>query len=164
MTSLPRVTVTTREHVSREFDERGPVAATARTVQLLAQGNPELLDMLNKCVRDIGDTEKTLAGFCMFYRLLLVQSSSVNGGTELHPLPRVTPETRKLLVSKIDERGAEAFVMEAIESLERYNPELLQMAHLFAARHRDYLMVMQGFALLYQALALQLSFDWRRMH
>jgi len=164
MTSLPRVTVMTRERVSKEFDDWGPVAATAKIVQLLEHANPELLDMLNKSARDIGDTSKTMTGFTMFYRLLLVESSFANGGTELHPLPRVDAETRKLLVSRIDQRGAEGFVSDAIDSLERSNPELLQMAHGFAARHRDYLGVMQAFALLYQSLAVQLSVDRLRMH
>ena len=60
-----------------------------------------------------------------------------------------------MLVARIDEEGSEAFTMRAIEDMETDNPELLQMAHNFALRHRDYLGVMQGFALLYQALVAQ---------
>jgi hypothetical protein len=104
-----------------------------------------------------------MAGFAMFYRLLLVEASLAD--QRMAPaLPRVSPETRTALVRKIDQHGEEAFVTEAIEGLERDNPELLQMAHGFAARHPEYLRVMQGFALMYQALAAQLSSDRLRMH
>jgi hypothetical protein len=163
MTFLPCVTPTTREHVSRELDEIGPDAATAQTIQLLEQDNPEILDMLSRSARDIGDTARTMAGFAMFYRLLLVEASLADQRMAL-ALPRVSPETRTALVRKIDQQGEEAFVTEAIEGLERDNPELLQMAHGFAARHPEYLRVMQGFALMYQALAAQLSSDRLSMH
>jgi hypothetical protein len=164
MISLPRVSVMTRERVAREFDELGPTIATAQIIQLLEHANPELLDMLNKGARDIGDTARITAGFCMFYRLLLVEASTAVVGRGLHPLPRVALETRMELVRKIDQYGVEGFVIEAIGRLERDNPELLQMAHRFAETHRDYLRVMQGFALIYQALTVQLSSDRQRMH
>jgi hypothetical protein len=163
MSMIPRVSAATRERVSREFDDLGPVACTAEVVQLLERSNPELLDMISRSARDIGRTAKTMVGFAMFYRLLTVESSS-EGAIDLNPLPRVAPETRDLLVTMIDERGAEALAMETIENLEQSNPELLQMAHSFASRHPDYLHVMQGFALLYKSLVLQLLADRKRAH
>jgi hypothetical protein len=164
MSSLPRVTAATRERVSREFDDLGPTACTAQVVQFLERSNPEFLDMVLKCARDLEQPDKTMVGFAMFYRLLAVESFLAEGGIELHTLPRVAPETRDLLVTKIDEEGPEAFAMEAIDNLEQSNPELLQMVHAFASRHPDYLGVMQGFGLLYQALVLQLSGDRARAH
>ena len=51
----------------------------------------------------------------------------------LVPVPRVTVETRALFVAEIDEKGTDAFTMEAIDELEKTNPELLQMAYNFAS-------------------------------
>jgi hypothetical protein len=164
MSSLPRVSEITREQVAREFDDFGPAACTARLVQYLERGDPELLDMILRCANDVGHASKIMTGFAMFYRLLLVEASSAQGGTELNPLPRVSPDTRDELVRKIDEQGPEAFAMETIDQLERNNPELLQMAHRFASTHHDYLRTMQGFALLYQSLLSQLSADRTRLH
>ena len=65
---------------------------------------------------------------------------------------------------EIDADGTEAFTMRAIADLERTNPELLQMAHGFAARRKDYLLVMQGFALLYKSLELQSAADRKYLH
>lgn len=120
--------------------------------------------MVLKWAQNVGQPDKTIVGFAMFYRLLAVESSLAVGGPELHTLPRVAPETRDLLVRKIDEEGPEGFALEAISHLEQNNPELLQMVHAFASRHSNYLGVMQGFALLYQALVLQLSGDRARVH
>jgi hypothetical protein len=105
-----------------------------------------------------------MAGFAMFYRLLTLESSLSYGGTELNQLPCVAPETRDLLVKRIDQLGPETFAIRTIEHLERNNPELLQMAENFASKHSDYLRVMQGFALLYQTLVLQMSLDRGRLH
>ena len=113
-----------------------------------------------KCPRDVGKVSEIMVGFGMFYRLLTMQSPAVAAERPmLSPLPRVTPEPRDMLVARIDEEGSEAFTMRAIEDMETDNPELLQMAHNFALRHRDYLGVMQGFALLYQALVAQGAAD-----
>jgi hypothetical protein len=65
----------------------------------------------------------------------------------LVPVPRVTVKTRALFVAEIDEKGTDAFTMEAIDELEKTNPELLQMAHNFASTLGNYLHAMQGFAL-----------------
>jgi hypothetical protein len=48
------------------------------------------------------------------------------------------------MVRQIDDEGIEAFTMKCIEG---NNPELLQAAHYFASRHRDYLGAMQGLRL-----------------
>ena len=100
----------------------------------------------------------------MFYRLLVAQSSAAIQTSILHPLPCVTPETRDSIVREIDWKGVEAFTMDSLEELERDNAELLQMAHNFASRQRDYLGVMQGFALLYRSLVLQAAADRSYLH
>ena len=112
--------------------------------------------MANRCAADVGDAPKAMLGFGMFYRLLVAQAI---GGDQLlmSPLPRITPDTRDIIVTEIDEKGPDAFTFEAVEDLERNNPELLQMAHNFALRQSDYVGVMQGFALLYKSLVLEAS-------
>jgi hypothetical protein len=67
-------------------------------------------------------------------------------------------------VREIDAEGAKAFTLNSIESLDQGNPELLQMAHNFASRHRNYLGVMQGFALLYKSLVAQAATDRTHLH
>jgi hypothetical protein len=155
MSLLPQVTATTRERIAQEFDQLGPDACVAEITDDLRRYNPELLDMISKSAIDLGPPSKIMQGFGMFYRLLVVQSRTDVGRSLFHLLPRVTPETRDLIVEQIDEKGSETFTMECIEDLERHNPELLQMAHHFASRHADYLGVMQGFGLLYKSLFLQ---------
>jgi hypothetical protein len=159
MNPLPRVTESTRERVTREFDHLGPDACMAKITSELEQHNPEVLDMMSKCAVDLGNPIKIMQGLGMFYRLLVMQSRVDVGESLLSLPPRVTPDTRDLIVRQIDTKGCEAFTMECIEDLEATNPELLQMAHNFASRHRDYLGVMQGFALLYKSLVLQSSAD-----
>lgn len=164
MSFLPRVTAATRERVAREFDDHGPRVCTDQVVRSLERSNPEILDMILKCARDVGEPAKIMVGFAMFYLLLMMEASSAGEGGGLEPLPRVSADTRDLLVRKIDEQGADGFVIEAIEVLERDNPELLQMAHAFASDYEEYLRIMQGFALMYQSLVLQFSADRARMH
>jgi len=156
MSMLPRATALTRERIAREFDRRGPDVCLAEISEDLKQNNPELLDIISKCAIDLGDRSKVMQGLGMFYRLLITQSWADVGKSFSSPLPRVTPETRDLIVRQIDEKGTKDFTREC---LEESNPELLQMAHNFASRHRDYLGVMQGFGLLYKALVLQSSAD-----
>ena len=166
MTALPRVAEQTREKVSREFDDAGPGVCVARISETLRNENPELLDMATKWARDIGASDKVTVGSCMFYRLLMVES----GVHDLMPvpalsgLPRVSPETRDLIVQQIDEQGADAFTRSALKSMELDNPELLQFAHGFASRQPDYLRTMQGFALLYASLVAQSIADRTRLH
>lgn len=172
MTLLPRVAEYTREKVSREFDSLGPDICLAEITQELRDNNPELLDMATKCATDIGASAQIMVGFCMFYRLLIAQSSAADEqwpearkqtqaipGLQLSPLPRVTQDTRELIVRDIDKKGSEGFTRDTLEELERSNPELLQMADGFASGHSDYLGVMQGFALLYGSLIAQSARD-----
>jgi hypothetical protein len=161
MSLLPRVTEKARELVAREFDTRGPDACTAEIIEHLEEHNPELLDMAARCAADLGNPTRAMFGFSMFYRLLLPVAP---GAGALTPLPRVSEETRALLVSEIDEKGPEDFTMEAIAELEESNPELLQMAHNFASGLGNYLHGMQGFVLLYKSLAIQSTVERARLH
>lgn len=80
MNLLPRVTETTRERVTQEFDNLGPELCLARISGEMERSNPELLDMARRCARDVTpegtDPEKILVGFAMFYRLLLTQGDA----------------------------------------------------------------------------------------
>jgi hypothetical protein len=171
MSTLPRVEEFTREQITREFDDLGPDACIAEISSHLRDNNPEWLSMAAKCAADVGDSQRIMAGFCMFYRLLIAQlapshpltpASGVHAG--LNPLPRVTETTRAAIVAEIDRRGTHAFIRDAIQELEDGNPELLQMAHYFASEQEDYPLIMQGFALLYNALLIQSWTDRLSVH
>jgi hypothetical protein len=171
MSALPRVTESTREQITREFDDVGPDACIAEITAYLREHNSEWLWMAGKCAGDVGDPQRTMSGFCMFYRLLIAQAAPSHPMTmesgepaELDPLPRVTVTTRAAIVAKIDRSGSEAFIRDALQELEGGNPELLQMAHYFASAHDNYLGVMQGFALLYTALLMQAEADRLSVH
>ena len=82
----------------------------------------------------------------------------------LAPLPRLSAEVRDAIAERIDRIGDETFTQEAIDNLGATNPELLQMAHGFASRHEEYLLVMQGFALLYRSLLVQSGADRKYLH
>jgi hypothetical protein len=164
MSLLPRVTERARELLAREFDARGPDVCMAEIVEHLQRDNPEFLHMAAKCAADLGSPAKLLVGFGMFYRLLVGQLSNPGGVTTLGPLPRVSPDTRALLVAEIDEMGAEAFTREALAELEASNPELLQLANNFASELDDYLRAMQGFALLHRSLVLQSAAERTVLH
>jgi hypothetical protein len=171
MSVLPRVAESTREQITREFDDVGPDACVAEISAHLRENNPEWLYMAAKCADDVGDPRRIMSGFCMFYRLLIAQAAPSHPMTtesgapaELNPLPRVTAGTRAEIVAKIDRSGADAFIHDALQDLDDGNPELLQMAHYFASAHDDYLGVMQGFALLYTALRIQSEADRLSVH
>jgi hypothetical protein len=172
MSALPRVAESTREQITREFDDVGPDACVAEISAHLRENNPEWLWMAAKCAGDVGDPQRIMGGFCMFYRLLIAQAAPSHPMTiesrapaeQLNPLPRVTVETRAAIVAKIDQSGAEAFIKDALQELDGGNPELLQMAHYFASGHDNYLGVMQGFALLYTALVIQSEADRLSVH
>jgi hypothetical protein len=156
--------------VARQFDDVGPEGCVDEIVADLRSNNPELLDMAQKCARDVGDPERIMIGFCMFYRLLTVQSGTgradapAQSKTEMSTLPHVSAATRALVVREIDAKGPEAFTDEYVRHLELDNPELLQMAHNFAAHHAQYLRIMQGIALLWASLVAQLRADRTYMH
>ena len=164
MSALPRVTESIRELVSRQFDSLGPEACLAEITESLLRENVEFLEMARKCAADVGDALKVMVGFGMFYQLLVLASADITEQRLMHALPSVTTETRDALVREIDEDGSEAFTQRVIEDMERTNPELMQMTHSFASRFEDYLRVMQGFALLYRSLAVQLAADRRNLH
>jgi hypothetical protein len=165
MSSLPRVSESTRERIAHEFDHLGPEVCVSEISAHLRQFNPEWLDIATRCARDAENPERSMSGFCMFYRLLIAQSSlhrpmsTHDAGDGLNPLPRVTAETRAAIVAEIAATSTEAFVNAAIMQLEVGNPELLQMAHFFASARHNYLRTMQGFALLYSALFIQSRTD-----
>ena len=164
MSLLSLVTPTTRERLSREFDDRGPDTCTIEVINDLRQHNPEVLDMAIKCAKSHGDYNRVMQGFGMFYRLILAPSVPDCDGSLLNPLPRVTPQTRELIVAQIDELGPEMFTSNVVAELETQNPELLQMAHNFASAQSGYLTVMQGLALVYKALADQAASDRTLLH
>lgn len=164
MISLWPVTPVVRERISREFDDRGPEACLADVIDDLRQNNPELLDMATKCAASVGEYAKVMQGFGMFYRLLMAAAAPQGQQSRLYPLPRITPQTRDLIVRNIDAAGAEAFTLDAIQGLAQDNPELLQMAHSFADEQQNYLPLMQGFALLYKSLVDQSAADAARLH
>ena len=103
MSSLPRVTEKARELVAREFDARGPDVCVKEIVEHLKRYDPELLDMAAKWAADLENPTKAMLGFGMFYRLLMPKPPSPG---ILSLLPRVSEETRALLVKEIDEKGA----------------------------------------------------------
>ena len=162
MSSLPRVEEHTRERIAREFDSLGPDVCVVEISRELGDHNPELLEMATKCATDVGDPAEIMVGFCMFYRLLIVQSGAqmrtcgkpVRKPDSVHfPVSRRTPAISSC--GKSTGKGRTRLRQDSIEELERSNPELLQMAHNFASRHADYLGIMQGFALLYRSLVAQ---------
>jgi hypothetical protein len=114
--------------------------------------------MAERCAADLGATGEPMLGLAMFYRLLVAQAAAEPA------LSRVSAETRDAVVRDIDAKGADRFTRDAIDEMQRDNPESLQMAHGFATRQRSYLGMMQGFALLYAALAAQAATDRSRMH
>jgi hypothetical protein len=162
LSSLPRVSESTRERISREFDNLGPDACVAEITVGMRRNNPELLDMARRCAADIGPEGggqgEVMVGFAMFYRLLAAEAASDLA------LPRVTPQTRGRIVQDIEQRGSEAFTYDALAQMERGNPELLQMAHGFATRQSHYLAMMQGLALVYASLIAQAADDRAVLH
>jgi hypothetical protein len=158
MATLPRVDRITWERVSREFDERGPEVCRTEIIRELEVDNPEILDMAKRCARDVGDFNRIMNGFCMFYRLLNAEARAGMNASERRVahhstmLPRVSPMTRAGVAESIERVGNVEFTRETIAALERNNPELLQMGHSFAENQSDYAGVIQGFALLYACL------------
>jgi hypothetical protein len=161
MTFLPRVTEKARERVAREFDARGPDVCMTEILEQLQQHNPELLDIAARWATDLGNPEKAMVGFGMFYRLLVPTPPAAG---ILSPLPRVSEETRGQLVREIDEKGPADFTLGVIADLQMRNPELLQAAHNFASGTGNYLQAVQGFALVYRALVVQSRAERERPH
>jgi hypothetical protein len=168
---LPRVAHSTREQIAREFDDLGPDKCIWQVSAHLREHNPEWLHMATKWASDLGNPQRILGGFCMFYRLLVAQAfpdhklTMIPGSpTSLNPLPRITTATRAAIVAAIDDKTIETIIYEAISKLGAGNPELLQMADYFASSNDNYLGIMQGFALLYAALLIQSGTDAISVH
>jgi len=159
MSVLPFVTELTRQWISREFDEFGPDACLTEIKADLRQHNPELLDMASRWALGASEAASLMTAFGMFYRLLAAEARAPLGSSALYLLPRVSPEVRDAIIERIDRTDSETFTHEAIDNLEALNPELLQMAHGYAARRPDYGRTMQGFALLHEALLMQSQRD-----
>jgi hypothetical protein len=152
--ALPLIDERLWERVARDFDDVGPDACMAEILDELLVHNPHYLEMAMRCARDVGDSQRMLAGFGMFYRILSL------GARECGiPLPRITPDTRDVIAELAGECGEVQFVMFATETLREENPCLMQMADSFASRHDDYLGIMQAFALLYKSLSAQAVID-----
>jgi hypothetical protein len=172
MSSLPRVAGSTWERVARDFDDRGPEACLIEIIFDLEADNPELFDMAARCARDVGDFARIMTGFCMFYRLLTEEARAAHGTSSRHRgnsstitlLPRVSAVTRADIVKRIDAVGSQEFTREAIAELELNNPELLLMAHNFAADQHDYLGIMEGFALLFACLSAEYAQERGVLH
>lgn len=171
MNPLPRVTALTREKVAREFDHRGPDVCRTEITLELNSTNPEVLDIARRCARDVGDFHRIMAGFCMFYRLLATEAQGCarqhgfeEGGRSISLLPRVRPATRAEVVKRIDAVGSKEFTREALDDLERHNPELLLTAHHFAEDQADYGGIIQGFALVYAVLAAEAAHEQGVLH
>lgn len=162
MSPLPRVTADSRERICREFDDRGPDACITETLDDLERSNPEFLKLAERCAAELGEATKFLTGFAMFYRLL-VQQWPVRDW-RLSPLPRVTAETHRQAVAKVQGQGSELFMAGVVEQLECDNPELLLMVHNFAHGQKNYLALMEAFMLLYAALELQAEADRLYLH
>jgi hypothetical protein len=169
---LPRVDEGTREKVTREFDDDGPAVCIAQITEEMRTENLEILDIARRCSRDVGEPADIMVGMCIFYRLLSAQAmrslpepaSGETGWMAGNALPRVLPETREFIASEIGRMGTEAFTQERLDSMEHDNPELLQMAHLFASRRANYLGIMQGFALIYACFQAQAQSEAVRLH
>jgi hypothetical protein len=171
MSSLPRVAGVTRERIAREFDDRGPDVCRTEIILELEANNPELLDMAARCARDVGNFDRIMSGFCMFYRLLTCEARAAlrtspdsSAAQQLTLLPRVSGATRSLIVGRIDALGSQQFTQAALTELEQNNPELLYMAHNFASDQYDYAGVMQGFALLFACLSAQATQERGVLH
>ena len=160
-TFVPRVSDLTRERISREFDDLGPQACLVEIAGVLSKENPEILDIMERCAEDVrGSRTSVMTGFAMFYRLLVAEARLVRGLA----LPRVTAETRAQIVDEITKYGESQFTLAACDQLQRDNPELLQMAEMFASRHQDYLAMMQGFCLVYRTLTRQSTLEYGSVH
>jgi hypothetical protein len=67
-------------------------------------------------------------------------------------LPRVTEKARELVAREFDARGPDVCMTEIIEHLERYNPELLDMAAKCAGDLGNPAKAMLGFSMFYRLL------------
>ena len=123
-------------------------------VDELLDHNPHYLEVAMRAARDLGEPERMLTGFAMFYRTLALGARECGS-----VLPRIAPATRDAVAALVAEFGEERFVLLATDMLREENPELLRMADGFAARQHDYLGTMKAFVLLYRMLSAQAVTD-----
>lgn len=154
MIALPLVSDRHWERVARDFDDVGPDACLAETIDELSAENPHYLAIARRCAGDTVRPANTLVGFAKFYRILAAEAGERGGG-----VPRITPQTLDLIDALLEEFGEAAFIGLATALMCEENPCLSQMADSFASRQPDYLTVMQGFALLYRCLSVQATTD-----
>lgn len=164
MSILPRVSPATRERVSQEFDEFGPAACVSAIEKDVQTNNPEWLHMARQWIGDLDDPDTVAVACCMFYRLLTAELPVGHEAPGLSPLPRVSGDTRGVILERIDAAGGDGFSLSAVDEMGQSNPELLRMAHDFASGRADYAQVMRGFALLYATLKAQTDIDRLNAH
>jgi len=118
MSLLPRVTQRARELLAREFDTRGPMRALAEIIDILNGTIPSSGHGSQTWAADLGNSEKAMLGFSMFYRLLIPASSAEMSR------PRSFALAKNACAAgwEIDEKGPEDFTMEAIAELEESIP------------------------------------------
>lgn len=150
MPSVPLVSEDHWERVARDFDDIGPEACVGQIVAELRTDNPHYLAIARRCARDAVDEAGTFAGFAKFYRILALCARDRG-----EPVPRIAPQTLDVVDTLVAEFGEDRFVALAAETLCEENACLAAMAHGFASRSSDYLMVMQGFAVLYNCISVQ---------
>lgn len=158
MIALPPVDEIFWERVAREFDDAGPKNCMAAILADLLTENPLYLEMATRCARECRDPDRVLTGFAMFYRIIALAARN-RGRT----VPRITNDTLDTITALVSEFGEERFTFLATEMLHSENPYLLQMADSFASPADNHEVIMQGFALLYKALAAQAVTDGLRI-
>jgi hypothetical protein len=156
--ALPPVDEIFWERVAREFDDTGPKKCMAAILDQLLTDNPHYLEMATRCARECRDPDRVLTGFAMFYRIIALAAHD-RGRT----VPRITNDTRDIIAALVAEFGEERFTFLATEMLHSENPHLLQMADSFASPADNHGAIMQGFVLLYKALAAQAVTDALRV-
>jgi hypothetical protein len=155
--TLPSVHEIFWERVARDFENVGPEACMAEIVDELLAQNPHYLEIAIRSACDSGAPERVLTGFAMFYRILALGARDRGGA-----LPRITLETRDAIAALVSELGEAQFTSLATDTLRDENPCMMQMADSFASRFPNYLLVMQGFVLLYRMLSAQAVIDGLR--
>ena len=154
MPSVPLVSEDHWERVARDFEDVGPEACIADIVDELRTDNPHYLAIARRCAHDALDEAGALTGFLKFYRIL---AFGARDRGEL--VPRIAPQSLDVVDTLIVEFGEDRLVTLAAETLCEENGCLAAMAHGFASRSSDYLVVMQGFAALYYCLSVQATID-----
>jgi hypothetical protein len=156
--TLPLVHEVFWERVARDFENVGPEACLAEIVDELLVDNPHFLETAIRCARDSNAPQRVLTGFAMYYRILALGARDRGGA-----LPRIAIETRDAIATLVSELGDRQFTSLATDTLRDENPCMMQMADSFASRSPNYLLVMQGFVLLYRMLSAQAVVDGLRV-